>query len=142
MDTLKVAGSPKDCAVRSIVGWLASIPAITPAAVPITTGTRICPIKVAVTWPGVKPIAFITPTSRRLVRTTPLTTLAIVKAAASSANRENAKRTGTYRSTTWLNSALVSRYVVTSPTASRGSPLVIAAVAVARSAAVADGSTR
>ncbi len=108
-DALKLPGRPNDLAVATIVGWLASIPTSTPAIVPIATGTMICAMSIAVTWPGVKPIAFITPISRRPLSTMPLTTLAIVNAAASSAKIEKANRIGTYRSAIWRVCAFVAR---------------------------------
>ena len=42
----------------------ATVPTITPATAPIVTGTRIWATRMAVTWTGVNPTAFITPMSR------------------------------------------------------------------------------
>ena len=63
-ETATAPGSPNDWAVRATRGWLAITPATTPSTVPIATGTRICVRRMAVTWVGVKPIAFMTPMSR------------------------------------------------------------------------------
>ena len=46
------------------VGWLAIAPATTPSAVPRAAGARIWTRSMPLTWPGVKPTAFMTPMSR------------------------------------------------------------------------------
>ncbi len=63
-ETATAPGSPNDWAVRATSGWLATTPATTPSDAPIATGTRICVRRMAVTWAGVKPTAFMTPMSR------------------------------------------------------------------------------
>ncbi len=63
--------------------------------VPTIAGPRIWTRSVALTWPGVNPMAFITPMSRYVDSTIPLMTFAIENIAASRAKRANARRTGT-----------------------------------------------